>query len=137
MPVEKAAFFDTNLLIYLLTPDDGKSRRLDPLILPGGVVSVQVLNELVNVSYRKLGLSAQAIGPFLQRVKAAFTVVQLTLAVHERGVGLLARHNLSVYDAMIVAAALEAGCTALYSEDMQHGLVVDGTLTIRNPFLAA
>jgi predicted nucleic acid-binding protein len=135
MPAENA-FLDTNLLVYLLRPDDGRSRLLDPLMMPGGVISVQVLNELVSVSRRKFGLGAQAIAPFLDRIKATFSVVPITLAVHERGLTLLARHNFSVYDAMIVAAALEAGCDTLYTEDMQDGLVVDGSLTIRNPFRA-
>ena len=58
----------------------------------------------------------------------------LTFELHDRGLELADRWELSVYDSMIVAAALHAGCDTLYSEDMRHGLVIDGRLTITNPF---
>ena len=53
---------------------------------------------------------------------------------HERGLAVASRYGLSVYDAMIVSSALLAGCTLLYSEDMQDGQVFDRQLTVRNPF---
>ena len=61
----------------------------------------------------------------------------LTLATHEAALGLAERYGFQVYDALIVAAALEAGCGTLFSEDMQDGQLIEGRLTIRNPFAAA
>jgi predicted nucleic acid-binding protein len=58
----------------------------------------------------------------------------LGVETHERGLALAQRYRLGIFDAMIAAAALEAGCESLWSEDMQHGLVVDRRLTVRNPF---
>lgn len=62
------------------------------------------------------------------------SIVVLDLDMHRLGVAMAQRHTLSVYDGMIVAAALTADCEILYSEDMHHGLVVDGRLTVVNPF---
>ena len=61
-------------------------------------------------------------------------VEPLTIETHERGLTIASRYGLSVYDAMIVSSALLAGCTLLYSDDMQHGQVFDRRLTVRNPF---
>jgi predicted nucleic acid-binding protein len=61
-------------------------------------------------------------------------IADVTLAVHVLGLHLAERYGLSVYDSMIAAAAMEARCTTLWSEDMQHGMVLAGRLTIRNPF---
>jgi len=71
------------------------------------------------------------------RLQAVCPVEAMTVQTHERGLELAARLGISVYDAMIVASALMAGCTTLYSEDLQHGRVVEGKLTIRNPFANA
>ena len=64
-------------------------------------------------------------------------VEQMTVEDHDRGVDLAERYGFWVYDAMIVASALLARCATLYSEDMQDGQVIDGCLTIRNPFSSA
>lgn len=60
----------------------------------------------------------------------------MTVDTHERSMQMAQRYGLSVYDALIISSALLAGCTTLYSEDMQDGQVVDGWLTIKNPFAA-
>jgi predicted nucleic acid-binding protein len=91
------------------------------------------LNEFANAGRRKLGLSWAVIRDILGEYRTNFTVVPVTLETHERGLALAERYQVNVYDGMIAAAALLAGCTTLFSEDMHDGLVIDG-LTIRNPY---
>jgi predicted nucleic acid-binding protein len=67
-------------------------------------------------------------------VDLAESIVPLSFELHQTGIALASRYQLQVYDGMILAAALEAGCDTLYSEDMQNGLVIEDILTIRNPF---
>jgi predicted nucleic acid-binding protein len=127
-------FYDTNVILYLLSGDIAKADRAEELMAVGGRVSVQVLNEVAAVASRKLGLSWDDISEIIAQVRAVCTVEPLTIETHERGLALASRHRLNVYDAMVVASALLSGCTLLYSEDMQDGQVFDGRLTIRNPF---
>ncbi len=74
---------------------------------------------------------------FLTMLRGLLTVHPLTLEVHETGLALAERYRLSIYGATIAASALHAGCSTLWSEDMQHGMVLDGGLQIINPFRAA
>jgi predicted nucleic acid-binding protein len=124
------------VLLYGLRGDASRTETVRSLMIAGGTISVQVLNEMANVCRKKWFMDLSEVAPLLMQIRELITVVPVTLAVHERGLDLPGRYNFSVYDAMIVAAALEAGCDKLYSEDMQDGLVVDGRLTIRNPFRA-
>lgn len=130
------AFLDTNTLVYFAAADAGRAQRVEALLLAGGVVSVQVLNELTLVCLRKLGMDWAEVDEVLDTVRAACRVVPLTEITFDLGRQLAERYQLRVYDAMIVAAALEAGCNTLWSEDLHHGLLVAGQLRIRNPFRA-
>ena len=129
-----ADFFDTNVLLYLFSGDDVKAGRAERLLAAGGVVSVQVLNEFASVASRKLTMPWAEIQTVLRDIRRFCKAVPLTVEAHERGLELAQRYGFSLYDAMVVASALEAGCTTLWSEDFQDGLRVDGVLTIRNPF---
>ena len=128
-------FSDTNILLYLTSEDIEKAATAERLLEKGLTISVQVLNEFANVSRRKFGLEWSHVHHLLRNIATVSVVVPQTLETHRSGLGLAERHNLSIYDAMIVAAALEAGCTTLYSEDMQHGQVIAGRLHIINPFV--
>jgi predicted nucleic acid-binding protein len=130
------AFFDSNVLIYLTDEASGKSGRTEDLLADGGVISVQVMNEFANAARRKVRLSWEETREFLDIFRATLKIVPLTLQTHERGLDLAERYGLSVYDGVIVAAALLADCRTLYSEDMHNGLVID-RLTIRNPYAGA
>lgn len=127
-------FFDTNVVFYLLSEDAAKADRAEELLAAGGRVSVQVLNEFAAVASRKLGMGWTDIGEILTQVRAVCPVEPLSIETHERGLAVAARYGLSVYDAMIVASALLAGCKELYSEDLQHGQIFERQLTVRNPF---
>lgn len=130
----EAAFLDTNVLLYLLSADERKAAQAEALVGGGGWVSVQVLNEFASVASRKYRLGWDEIREVLGAVRAHCEVAALTPAVHDRGLALAEAGGLSVYDAMIVAAALDRGCTVLWSEDMQDGRHFDGVLQLRNPF---
>ena len=126
-------FIDSNVILYLLSHDAVKADKAESILQAGGVISVQVLNEIVSVCQRKLKMPWDEIDVLLQAVKASVQVVPLTEATHELAVQLCKRYQLSFYDAHICAAALIAGSTVLLSEDMQDGMWVDG-LVIKNPF---
>lgn len=132
---EAEFFFDTNIVLYLLSAEAAKADRAEELIALGGIISVQVLNEFAAIGTRKLGMSWPEIREVLAQIRAVCPVEALTVDTHARALTLAERHGLSFYDALIVAAALLAGCKTLYSEDMQHGQVIDRQLTIQNPFL--
>jgi predicted nucleic acid-binding protein len=127
-------FFDTNVVFYLLSEHAAKADRAEELLSAGGRVSVQVLNEFAAVAARKLGMDWTDIGEILSQVRAVCLVEPLSIETHERGLAIAARYGLSIYDAMIVASALLAGCKELYSEDLQHGQIFERQLTVRNPF---
>ena len=128
-------FFDTNILVYLAV-DPQRASRVRELVDQGGTISVQVLNELANVARKKMGYSWQRTNLLLAGIRVLLPVIPVTVAIHEAGVVLAERYRFAVYDAMIVAAALASGCDTLWSEDMQDGLVIDGRLTVINPFRA-
>ena len=128
-------FFDTNVLIYVVGQHDERTAPAEALLAKGGVVSVQVLNELAAVAHRKLRMSWEEITEALAAIRALCPdPVPLTVETHDAALRIASRYRLHIYDALVVAAALEAECTTLYSEDLQNHQVIDGTLTIRNPF---
>ena len=127
-------FFDTNVLLYLLSADTARADRVEEMLAAGAVISVQVLNEFASVALRKLGMTVAEVREALEPVTAICQVVPLTVAIHQRGLRVAERYRFSFYDALIVAAALESGCKTLYSEDLQHGQMIDDTLGVVNPF---
>ena len=127
------SFLDSNVLLYVASADTAKADRAERLLAGGGVISVQVLNEIANVARRKMGLSWPETCGLLATLRALLSVEAVTVQTHETGVALAERYGFSLYDAMIVAAAVLSGCDTLWSEDMQHGMTVDG-LRIVNPF---
>ncbi|MFO1219730.1 MAG: PIN domain-containing protein [Burkholderiaceae bacterium] len=130
-------FFDTNVVLYLLSADTAKADRAEELLAHGGTISVQILNEFVAVASRKLRMSLTEIREILAQIRAVCAVEPMTIETHERALHIAERHGLSIYDALIVSAALLAGCKTLHSEDLQDGQVIERQLTIRNPFAAS
>jgi predicted nucleic acid-binding protein len=129
------AFFDTNVLIYAVAEGDPRSAQAEELLASGGVLSVQVLNEFVSVARRKILMSWK----YVTQALAAFRILcpsplPITVEAHEAALRIAARHDYNIYDALVIAAALEARCATLYSEDLHDGQTIDGQLTIRNPF---
>lgn len=126
-------FLDSNIVLYLLSGDAEKADRAQILLEAGGVISVQVLNEVTSVCLRKLNMPWEEIDALLMAVKATCEVLPLTLASHGKAIEVAKRFQLSFYDANIVACALLARAPVLLSEDMHSGLKIDG-LVIQNPF---
>lgn len=127
-------FIDSNIVLYLLSGDAAKADRAQALLEAGGVISVQVLNEVVSVCLRKLKMPWQEVDALLLAVKAACDVLPLTVTSHEKAVDVAKRFQLSFYDASIVASALVFGASVLFSEDMHSGMRIEG-LAIQNPFI--
>jgi predicted nucleic acid-binding protein len=128
-------FFDTNILIYLLSADQRKADLAENLLVDGGCVSVQVLNEFAAVATRKFGLSLDEVDEFLHPIVTTLSVFSVTLAIHRKGLVLAKQYSISVYDAFIVAAALDGNCKVLYSEDFHHGQLIEKNLKVINPFI--
>ena len=129
-----ASFFDSNVLAYLASGDSAKADRAEAVLRDGGAISVQVLNEIANVARRKMGMSWQETRGLLSSLRGLLPVHPLTIETHEVGLALAERHQLAIYDALIAASALLAGCDRLWSEDMQDGMAIDRRLRIVNPF---
>ena len=130
-------FFDTNVLLYTIGQQDARTPTADALLEQGGLISVQVLNELVSVARRKLQMSWAEVTDALEAVRILCpSPAPITIETHDAALRLAGRYGFHIYDALIVAAALEADCSVLYSEDLQPGQVIDGRLTVHNPFSA-
>jgi predicted nucleic acid-binding protein len=134
-------FWDSNLWIYLFTksehPEDvRKKQKLEVMLRahPQIVSSVQVLNEVANALIRKYAYPEDEVREFLKQILLLTENQPMTSDFSFRSLELKQRYQLGWYDSLIVAVALESGCRILYSEDMQDGLVLEGTLTILNPF---
>jgi predicted nucleic acid-binding protein len=127
-------FIDTNVIVYAFEEGARKQQVALNLLAAGGVTSVQVLNEFAGVARRKLGFGWTEI----EEAVAGICVLlpgpaPLRLQTHVRAVQMAERFDFSIYDGLIVAAALEAGCSVLYTEDLQHGQKIE-SLTFNNPF---
>lgn len=128
------AFLDSNVVLHLLSDDAAKADRAEALLHARPLISVQVLNEVTQVCLGKRAMQWDEIGRFLALVRHFCEVVPLTVEVHDQARRLAERYRLSFYDACIVAAATLAGCEMLCTEDMHHGLAIEGGPVLRNPF---
>ena len=129
------AFFDANVLIYAVAENDPRSAQAEVLLASGGVLSVQILNEFVSVTRRKILMSWSDVSEALDAFRVLCpSPLPITMEIHEAALKIAEKHGYNIYDALVIAAALEAGCTTLYSENLHDGLTIDGQLTIRNPF---
>jgi len=130
-----SAFFDTNIFVYAVVQDDPRSDKAEELIAEGGTVSAQVLNEFADVVRRKAKMPWDKVRFAIQNIKALCPdPLPLTVDILNEALTIAEKYGYRVYDALIVASALKARCTILYSEDMRDGQVIDHRLTIRNPF---
>jgi predicted nucleic acid-binding protein len=129
------AFFDTNVLIYAVAQDDPRSARAEELLASGGVLSVQILNEFVSVARRKILMSWSDVAEALDAFQILCpSPLPISIEMHQAALKIAEKYGYNIYDALVIAAALEAGCATLYSEDFRDGQTMEGHLTIRNPF---
>ena len=135
-------FIDSNVFVYLFDETDDRKRGMAERIVEAGLqansasISYQVVQETLNViTGPKLAtpMSVEDAGSFMEEVLAPLWRVSPSPALYQKALDVRSRYRYSFYDSLIIAAALEAGCTRLYSEDMQHGQKIE-RLTIQNPF---
>lgn len=133
------SFIDTNVFIYLFDETSvEKSRTAEELIRQSlengsGCISYQVVQETLNIVTRKLKASPEEARQLLDNVLEPLWRVNPSRALFRRGLELQSRYKFGFYDSLIIAAALDAGCRTLYTEDLQHEQQIEG-LTIVNPF---
>jgi len=138
-------FLDTNIFIYALTEpkikDDIPKRQtainlLQKLINQSNLfVSVQIMNELHMNMVRKFKIDDRVAFDILQENMLAIASVEsLDYQTYAIAFDVRQKYNISYWDSLVIASALESGCDTLYSEDMQDGQLIDGVLRIVNPF---
>ena len=128
------SFFDTSVLLYLLSDDTVRADRIETLLSARGVISVQVLNEFAVVALRKLNMPLNEVREILGTIRAVCAVEPISVETHDRGLAVFERYRFSLYDSMLVASALISGAKILYSEDLQNGQIIDDQLRVTNPF---
>ncbi|NKC13559.1 MAG: PIN domain-containing protein [Gammaproteobacteria bacterium] len=136
-----ANFFDSNILIYMFDETAPQKQAIakdcvaHALITDNTVISYQVVQETLNVITTKLQVRATPaqVNAFLADTLAPLWKINPSVGLYQHGLKLQSRYQYRFYDSLIIAAALEAGCRTLYSEDLQHGQTIE-QLTIKNPF---
>ncbi|MGI8911954.1 MAG: PIN domain-containing protein [Rubrobacteraceae bacterium] len=135
-------FLDSNVFVYLFDETDERKRDAAEKIVNSALqtknagISFQVVQETLNVVTRKVAapMTAEGAKSFMEEVLAPLWRVSPSPALYNRALDVQARYQYGFYDSLIIAAALDAGCARLYSEDFQDGQRIEG-LTIENPFL--
>lgn len=132
------AFLDTNILIYAYSEDEPKKQSIALQLLDSFednvIISKQVINELSNILLKKFKLGSDQVENVLLEIDNVLPIVDFDLTTQIKALKLKDRYQFQYYDALIVATALENNCTVVYSEDMQHEMLIDGSLKIINPF---
>lgn len=140
MSADSFSLLDTNVIIYLLDGSDpAKFRRAEQLVQTGlskrsCCISQQVIQETLNVATQKLKFVPEDAERLLNKTLLPLFQMIPVARLYQRGLRIQSRYQYSFYDSLIIAAALEAGCKILYSEDLQNGQRIE-QLTILNPFL--
>ena len=134
-PMPDKIFIDSNIVIYAISQASSKAHLAAPLFVGSPSISTQVLSETANVASKRLGLSVSEVRKLISSLEAMCTVEIITVTTLYKALDVRERYGFSWYDSLIVASALSAGCHRLYSEDMQHGQLIDSQLSVINPFL--
>lgn len=132
--MDAKCFIDSNVLLYVIDEDARRTMIAKKLAEEKFTISVQVLNEFVNVATKKFRLSPTEIREALDPIRFECDLVAVTEETHELAWKIFCTTNFGIYDCNIIAAADLAGCDVLYTEDMNHGQRI-GRVTIRNPFM--
>ena len=133
-PIHVKFFIDSNICLYLFDKDRSKALIAEKLFTADAVISTQVLAEVANVLVKKFAFSKKDAVETIRFLKNKVDVQPVTPEVIELASGIFTRYSFSFYDSMIIAAAMNSGCSILYSEDLQAKQVFDKKLTVINPF---
>lgn len=131
---DKRVSVDTNVVVYLFSEYAEKADIAEKCLDQSTTMSIQVLNELTNVLRRKLKLSWSDVNEAIELIQVGRTIEDVTYVDHVHARKISERYQLSLYDSVLLATAIRANCKTLLSEDMQHGLRIENTLTVKNPF---
>ncbi|MCF0053223.1 PIN domain-containing protein [Dyadobacter sp. LJ53] len=127
---------DTNVLIYLYDLSDEKKRRIsESLLAVKPAISVQVISEYLNVTKRLQKLPKLEVLEKCISLLAFCDIIPINIRTMDKASFLLSKYDFQLFDSIIVASALEANCSILYSEDLQHNQLIENKLTIVNPFI--
>ena len=138
-PTNDRVFIDTNVFVYLYSGDESVKRAAAMAALGNGTacVTTQVLGELAQVLTKKFRLPTVNVQEVVHEVCDACEVHPVTPELVFAALRLREQYRYGFYDSLIIAGARMTGSAVLYSEDMQHGQVIDGALTIKSPFVPA
>ena len=130
-------FADTNIIVYAHTSseEDKQNRVIEILDNANLVISTQVVKEFISIMVRKFGQPIKDIKFQIDEIIDIASVVNEDLELIDSAIKINQTYQYRFYDCLIIAAALRADCKTLLSEDMHHGQVIEGTLTIINPFV--
>ena len=134
---DEKAFIDTNLIVYLYSKNDYKKQDkvIGTLSSYDCFISTQVLNEFCNVTIKKLEMQISEISKNIDEILDTCSLLAVRHNTIKKALTLNGDYGYSYYDCLIIASALEANCKYLFSEDMQHGQIIENTLKIVNPFV--
>ena len=131
-------FLDTNILIYAFSEDEPQKQEVALSFIENTygdtLISSQVINELCNIFLKKFKLSTCEVEEAVLELDSILDVVSFDISTQIKALKLKEKYQFQYFDALIVATALENKCKILYSEDMQHELLVENRLQIINPF---
>lgn len=130
-------FIDSNLWIYLYS-NDIKGTTVKSLVdkhFKHIVISTQILGEIFNVLTKKKIKDKLQAREIICDLKETFYIAAVYPDSIDSAINISIRYGYSYWDSLVISSAIENKCTRLYSEDMQHGQIVDGTVTITNPFM--
>ena len=129
-------FLDTNIVVYLYSGDEPEKQATALQLTEQNdpIISTQVLSELANTLSRKFALPFDVVAQAVAEVQEACAVLPVMPETISQALALAKKYQYSYYDSLILASALSAGCSTLFTEDMQHGQVIENLLTINNPF---
>jgi predicted nucleic acid-binding protein len=130
-------FIDSNVVIYAISQASSKAHLAAPLFVDSPSISTQVMSETANVASKRFGLAVSEVRKLMSSLEAMCTIEIITVATVHKALDVRERYGFSWYDSLIIATALAAGCSRLYSEDMQHDQLIEGQLRIINPFVGS
>jgi len=131
-------FLDTNVLIYAYSGTEAEKKALVLPLLEDELVclSTQVVNEFVWVMNKKFSVPMDSLRHIVKNLFGLYQVGVINDATIAKAMDMSAQLKFPYWDSLIVASALESGCDVIFTEDLQHGQVIDNRLTVRNPFKA-
>ena len=128
-------FLDTNIILYAFGKDDDKKRIAKELIRQKLIVSVQVINEVCSILFKKFNFSVKEIKDILNFIKNKTEIQPVNMQTVEYCLHIKEKYNFSYWDSLIISSALENRCLILYTEDMQESQIIEGQLKVINPFI--